>query len=605
MAVAEFRPSIAFEEDQMPTTDPGTTKRHWLRRHPGKVLLAVVLLTASMAPAVASGEMTDRSDPRVEAIQGIIDGIARQSIPPASAAELTAPAGEPPDNPSPPAVMRAAVDQLDALLARPPRSRPFPPGRAEPLREARSHAWRAFDELTGDTPHLEVIFEAVQEAVESLSGAAPPRGRPHIASIERVSLEMTKAGRTIAVGLVDRAAAGGVDRRQLEVLRSQLAEGDQLVAQGRLAEAIGSFGPAAFGSNATVVFDMDTFEDNIVAGVSGESVGYAYAIGLNGLLDRQDADGLARTAADLPQTDQSPTKEMTVASVSKTITAVAVLKLLEDKGVSVDDSVAPYLPPAWDKDPSVEGLTFRALLTHTSGLGATLGFVGGMPGNSFEDLQDAIELGVAPEPYIYRNANFALMRIVIPYLWEITPQTFPGQSLDAVTSAIYVYFVQTEVLEPMGVQADCKPADATPTLLYPFPYDGVSTGSEEGDWTLICGAGGWFLSANELGSFIAHLRFDDAVLTPATRQMMNQDSLGWLDPDAFDWGSGTTFGPYYNHGGDLARMQSCIMNYPINVQVSLLVNSSGGAVNLVDLPGKKQHPCRLLQQAFDAAWVPA
>jgi len=215
-----------------------------------------------------------------------------------------------------------------------------------------------------------------------------------------------------------------------------------------------------------------------------------------------------------------------------------------------------------------------------------------------------VEAGVAPEAYQYRNANFALMRILIPYLWDITPQTFPGQSLDEVTSAIYVYFIQTEVLEPMGIQADCRPIDPTPTLLYPFPYDGVSNGDEEGDWTLICGAGGWFLSANELGSFLAHVRFDNTVLTPGTRQMMIQDSLGWLDPDQSSWGTGTSVGPYYNHGGDLENLQSCIMNFPINVQASLVVNSSGGSVNLLDLPGQGQHPCRLLQQAFDAAWVP-
>lgn len=32
LAVAEIRPFIAFEEDEMFTTDPGTTKRRWLRR---------------------------------------------------------------------------------------------------------------------------------------------------------------------------------------------------------------------------------------------------------------------------------------------------------------------------------------------------------------------------------------------------------------------------------------------------------------------------------------------------------------------------------------------------------------------------------------------
>ena len=36
-----------------------------------------------------------------------------------------------------------------------------------------------------------------------------------------------------------------------------------------------------------------------------------------------------------------------IASVSKTITAAAVLKLLNDKGISVDTTVYNYLPTDW------------------------------------------------------------------------------------------------------------------------------------------------------------------------------------------------------------------------------------------------------------------
>ena len=60
-------------------------------------------------------------------------------------------------------------------------------------------------------------------------------------------------------------------------------------------------------------------------------------------------------------------RDTEVASVSKNITAVALLNVLEDHAfATVDDSIAPYLPGHWDLGPGVGPMTFRSLLDHSS-----------------------------------------------------------------------------------------------------------------------------------------------------------------------------------------------------------------------------------------------
>jgi hypothetical protein len=176
------------------------------------------------------------------------------------------------------------------------------------------------------------------------------------------------------------------------------------------------------------------------------------------------------------------------------------------------------------------------------------------------------------------------------------PEDSPDPAFSA--SAIYRLYVAGLLFQPIGVTADCVPNDVNQTLEYPFPYDG-SNGYAEGDWSLVCGSGGWFLSAVELLNFFANVRFNDSILSPTARQQMDFGFLGWQSPLNYDFASGT-FGTYRGHGGRLNRppdprgMDACVMNFPEGVQVSLLLNSKGG-----NYPSK----CEALKQAYEAAWV--
>ena len=118
------------------------------------------------------------------------------------------------------------------------------------------------------------------------------------------------------------------------------------------------------------------------------------------------------------------------------------------------------------------------------------------------------------------------------------------------------------------------------------------------------------MSAREIANFMANMRYNDAILSPANRLTMNLNFAGWMDPEDYNHGDGD-WGVYRNHGGDLfwnlniplaqrLGMDSCVMDFPNGTQATVLINSQGP--NYPALPNSG-YQCAVLQVAYDNAWV--
>jgi len=108
--------------------------------------------------------------------------------------------------------------------------------------------------------------------------------------------------------------------------------------------------------------DIDLFADREELGVPGLSA----AIVKNG---RVVATPVAGTADARQGRQVTPETVFTWASVSKTVTATALMQLFDEKLFALDDDIGPHLGfdvriPACPREP----VTFRHLLTHTSGI---------------------------------------------------------------------------------------------------------------------------------------------------------------------------------------------------------------------------------------------
>lgn len=538
-------------------------------------------------------------------------------FPPANPDALVPPDQNPPAPSSPIVGLTSVLEYLDRILSA-LRTRPdsdvieldgdiVPLQVVDNLEAARRYTQLALDAFLGTTRGgLHQTPGHVESAVLALQAIPVPPGTPAEALVDGLATRLALVSRQMALDLLIRARTGGVPLRILFLRLGDFLTGDWLLSAGNHGGAADRYGNAITVADQ-LHFDLDRLQLNLILAFENQSVGYSYAIAVNGQLQRTGSgglgnNGLARTSADPPETSQSPTKEMNIASISKPITAVAILRLLEANGLDPDESISPYLPPSWTQGICVpagqcsEDLTFRDLLTHRSGLDSN-----NNGPYDYAALRTYIEQGVNPafKTFVYQNLNFALLaRVLLPRLLGIDPEQSPNPPLSA--SGVYRLYVAGLLFQPIGVTADCLPNDAQQTLLYKFPYDN-STGINAGDWTLICGSGGWYLSAVELLNFFAHVRYNNGMLSPLARQQMDFGFLGWMSPSNYNFASGT-FGTYRGHGGDLLYnppaldkgVDTCVMNFPEEVQVSVLINSIGGGY---------PYQCQALKQAYEDAWI--
>ena len=110
-----------------------------------------------------------------------------------------------------------------------------------------------------------------------------------------------------------------------------------------------------------------------------------------------------------------------IASVSKTFTAMATLKLWEQKKINIDDEYSKYFP-----DFNYPGITIRTLLNHRSGLPNYVYFMDelGWDRNKFASNQDVYEylvkrkptlrnIGLPNRSFSYCNTNYVLLALLI------------------------------------------------------------------------------------------------------------------------------------------------------------------------------------------------
>ncbi len=362
-------------------------------------------------------------------------------------------------------------------------------------------------------------------------------------------------------------------------------------------------------------FDVNKFENYLRSKLDGNAVGYTFVVYQNGKYVRSGNYGYAVLKKDDPKIFSDfgeslmPQTRMNIASVTKPITATTVLKAIQDKrtggypNLTIDSQIADFLPPNWTRGRGVSTLTFKELMSQYSGMFDNNG------DTSIKGLRAWIKSGVTrpKTQYKYINGNLAIFRIVLPYMlasektrkdWNYLAEN-DDVALNSAVSDRYKEIVRELVLTPSGIEnVDMKDKSETPTRWY--NQSNKAAGYLDTDWTKIGGGGGWVMSAYELADFMAHLRYDDKILKPATRKLMDDNFLGWEDPAAWKQFQGD-YGNYLGHGGGLnygkaetlVGMNSVIINFPSDIQGVLLINSLGNY----------PHKAQLMRDAFDAAIV--
>jgi CubicO group peptidase (beta-lactamase class C family) len=219
----------------------------------------------------------------------------------------------------------------------------------------------------------------------------------------------------------------------------------------------------------------------------------------------EQAFGLADRAFGVPNT---PSTKFHIASVSKPITAAAIL-LLSDRGqLSIGDRVAKYVPGF----PNGDRITLEELLTHYSGLDDASSRPDYAEWSRFpqtpQSLVDKLaKLPLAAKPgaaYSYSNSNYHLLALVI----------------EKASKMSYGAYVAENIFKPLGMTSSGHRGDANAIVdrLAVGYMPKAATGFELPawfDWTSKTGNGSLYSTARDLLAFHEALA-RGTLLQPAT-----------------------------------------------------------------------------------------
>jgi CubicO group peptidase (beta-lactamase class C family) len=268
--------------------------------------------------------------------------------------------------------------------------------------------------------------------------------------------------------------------------------------------------------------NIDTLAANLAKGLSQNSIKYGFVLQYT-LYQTSKVGGLKRTDADPPKTDFALTDRFNPASVTKVITATAVLKLLDRHKYSLDTTIAAFLPSTWTIHPTIRKITFRLLLGHRGGIIDSHFSSDDYPGFK-QYIQTGIDTTVIGQ-YNYSNYAYDLCRILIPYLNGYHDNT--SSNIDTDTYSLFVKYMQDSIYTPLNIQnVQYTPATANQTLFYTYP-PGTTNGTDFRNTSPGPGSAGVQLSVNDLSTFLFNLINSNLLLAESQKQLMLSEDLGW------------------------------------------------------------------------------
>ncbi|KAF3017201.1 hypothetical protein E8E14_012609 [Neopestalotiopsis sp. 37M] len=237
-------------------------------------------------------------------------------------------------------------------------------------------------------------------------------------------------------------------------------------------------------------------------------------------------------------------------SISKPISALAVMRLADQGRLSLEDKIAPFLPEeiisSLGPAALVQEITFAQILSHTAGLNNW-----GFPGYSAVDHPSAIDIvlgkhgvnttpfkvvGIPGRQWQYSGGGFVLLQI----------------ALEKLTSVSYPQLMQELVLRPLEMHDSCYGTPEEGVDLSEAYLTGVTKSSIPWHYFPELAAAGLWTTPGDLCKAVLALQrsligIENTFLKQETAKGMltevesNVMSLGWVAPK--------DPGTYFGHGG--------------------------------------------------------
>lgn len=316
--------------------------------------------------------------------------------------------------------------------------------------------------------------------------------------------------------------------------------------------------------------NVDTFGPALHAKLHKYVNGYAWQLRRHGTAVHTGLWGWARTPANGGKGWTLDTR-MHVASVSKLLTAMAMVHKLRGSNRELNDRIWDYLPDYWSLGDQIKDIRFRDLLNHTAGFR--------VPGSAtdYATMKGEVAAGVSGTYGMgaYENVNFSLCRLLIPVLhgWINTADTH-GSSTDHIWDVRSILrfreYCNANVFAPAGVSEVSFKPGANDALAYDSA--GSMSGWNSGDLQTVAGAVAFRMSVNEVLDVMGTFRRTNKILPKSQATSFLDMMLG------IDQRIDTAAGRLYNKNGawgpgDGRLEQSVAYFMPDDMELCLFVNS--------------------------------
>lgn len=314
--------------------------------------------------------------------------------------------------------------------------------------------------------------------------------------------------------------------------------------------------------SASAVF-ADKIDDVIIEKMAAENIpGAAVAVIKGGKVIRAKPYGMASVEFGVKTSTESVFE---IGSVSKQMTAAAIMLLVQDGKLSLDDKISKHLantPSEW------ENVTIRHLLNHTSGIKSYSSLSGfelsrrvKVDGFIRQLTTEPMDFATGTE-YKYNNSGYNLAAYVI----------------ESVSGRPFIEFMRERIFEPLKMT---KTSDRDPQNIIKGRVTGYESrlgklSGRDGSLTDLMGAGSIVSTITDMTKWALALR-NDSLLKPESKQEMWKAGV-FSGGETFTYGLGfrlyeTRGYKFVGHTGQTAGFGAAIFFYePADLIVIALVN---------------------------------
>jgi D-alanyl-D-alanine carboxypeptidase len=231
--------------------------------------------------------------------------------------------------------------------------------------------------------------------------------------------------------------------------------------------------------------------------------------------------GLAHIASSVPVTKDTV---YPLASVTKLFTAIAMMRLVRDGRLSLDDPITRYLPearPAWDK------MTVRHVFSHTSGIVNLASLPEETPPDQVIRKLAAIPLDFEPgTKWAYSNEGYGILKRI----------------LERASGKPYGELLSEQVFQPLGMTSTSVdlPTEVIPNRATGYTWkDGALREINNRVPTWFMGAGGLVSTIGDMAKWGAALQTEKLISQATLEQIWaTGDRPGSFDRRRMIWGGG-------------------------------------------------------------------